>query len=44
MLAVKLALEKWKEGAEHPFTIWTDHKKLTYLRTAKKINVCQASL
>lgn len=45
LLAVKLALEEWRhllEGAEHPFTIWTDHKNLTYLRTAKRLNSRQA--
>uniref|UniRef100_A0A1A8HXK5 Gypsy retrotransposon integrase-like protein 1 n=1 Tax=Nothobranchius kuhntae TaxID=321403 RepID=A0A1A8HXK5_NOTKU len=41
LLAVKLALEEWRhwlEGAEHPFVIWTDHKNLTYLKEAKRLN------
>lgn len=45
LLAVKLALEVWRhflEGAEHPFIVWTDHKNLTYLRTAKRLNSRQA--
>lgn len=45
LLAVKLALEEWwhlLEGAEQPFCICTDHKNLTYLRTAKKLNARQA--
>lgn len=40
LLAVKLALEKWchwLEGTETPFSIWTDHTKLTYLRDAKRL-------
>ncbi|KAJ8353467.1 hypothetical protein SKAU_G00210340 [Synaphobranchus kaupii] len=31
LLVVKLTLEEWRhwlEGAEHPFTVWTDHKNL----------------
>lgn len=39
LLAVKLLLEEWRhlhEGAEHLFIIWTDHKNLTYLCTAKR--------
>lgn len=42
---VKLALEVWRhflEGAEHPFIVWTDHKNLTYLRTAKRLDSRQA--
>lgn len=45
LLAIKLALEEWchfLEGAEHPFTIYTPHKNLTYLRMAKWLNACQA--
>uniref|UniRef100_A0A3P8NIY2 Gypsy retrotransposon integrase-like protein 1 n=2 Tax=Astatotilapia calliptera TaxID=8154 RepID=A0A3P8NIY2_ASTCA len=45
LLAVKLALEEWRhllEGAEHPFIVWTDHKNLTYLRNAKRLNTRQA--
>uniref|UniRef100_A0A3P9I2H4 Reverse transcriptase domain-containing protein n=1 Tax=Oryzias latipes TaxID=8090 RepID=A0A3P9I2H4_ORYLA len=45
LLAIKLALEEWRhwlEGAEHPFIVWTDHKNLAYLRTAKRLNSRQA--
>uniref|UniRef100_A0A3Q2VWQ2 Gypsy retrotransposon integrase-like protein 1 n=1 Tax=Haplochromis burtoni TaxID=8153 RepID=A0A3Q2VWQ2_HAPBU len=45
LLAVKLALEEWRhwlEGAGQPFLIWTDHKNLLYLRTAKRLNPRQA--
>lgn len=45
LLAIKLALEEWRhwlEGTEQPFLIWTDHKNLTYLRTAKRLNSWQA--
>uniref|UniRef100_A0A3P8R7J1 Gypsy retrotransposon integrase-like protein 1 n=1 Tax=Astatotilapia calliptera TaxID=8154 RepID=A0A3P8R7J1_ASTCA len=45
LLAVKLALEEWRhwlEGTEQPFVIWTDHKNLLYLRTAKRLNPRQA--
>ncbi|KAL0192406.1 hypothetical protein M9458_010702, partial [Cirrhinus mrigala] len=45
LLAIKLALEEWRhwlEGAQHPFTILTDHKNLEYLRTAKVLNHRQA--
>ena len=41
LLAVKLALEEWRhwlEGAEHPFLVWTDHKNLEYIQTAKRLN------
>ncbi len=37
LLAIKLALEEWRhwlEGAQHPFTVLTDHKNLEYLREA----------
>ncbi|XP_042291189.1 uncharacterized protein LOC121912808 [Thunnus maccoyii] len=37
--AIKLVLEDWRhwlEGAEQPFLIWTDHKNLEYIRTAKR--------
>lgn len=45
LLAVKLALGKWQlllEGTKHLFTIWTYYKNLIYLRTAKRLNACQA--
>ena len=45
LLAVKLALEEWRhwlEGAEHPFVIWTDHKNLAYIQSAKRLNSRQA--
>ncbi len=45
LLAVKLALEEWRhwlEGAAFPFMVWTDHKNLEYIRTAKRINSRQA--
>lgn len=45
LLATKLALEDWGhwlEGAEQPFIVLTDHKNLAYLRSAKRLNSCQA--
>ncbi|KAI3356936.1 hypothetical protein L3Q82_003577 [Scortum barcoo] len=41
LLAVVLALQEWRhwlEGAEQPFLVWTDHKNLAYLRSAKRLN------
>ncbi len=41
LLTIKLALEEWRhwlEGAQHPFTVITDHKNLEYLRSAKRLN------
>ena len=45
LLAIKLALEEWRhwlEGAQQPFVIFTDHKNLEYIRTAKRLNPRQA--
>lgn len=45
LLAVVLALQEWRhwlEGAEHPFIVWTDHKNLSYLKSAKRLNSRQA--
>ncbi len=45
LLAVKLALEKWRhwlEGSGVPFIVWTDHKNLEYIRSAKRLNSRQA--
>ncbi len=45
LLAMKLALEEWRhwlEGTTHPFIVLTDHKKLEYLRSAKRLNPRQA--
>uniref|UniRef100_A0A3B1JLN1 ribonuclease H n=1 Tax=Astyanax mexicanus TaxID=7994 RepID=A0A3B1JLN1_ASTMX len=47
LLAVKLALEEWRhwlEGAKMPFVVFTDHKNLEYIRTAKRLNPRQASV
>lgn len=30
------------EGADQPFVVWTDHKTLDYIRTANRLNFCQA--
>lgn len=38
LLAIKAALEEWRhwlEGAQHPFVIYTDHKNLEYICSAK---------
>uniref|UniRef100_A0A669C7S5 Reverse transcriptase domain-containing protein n=1 Tax=Oreochromis niloticus TaxID=8128 RepID=A0A669C7S5_ORENI len=45
LLAIKLALEEWRhwlEGTAQPFIVWTDHKNLAYLQTAKRLNARQA--
>ena len=45
LLAVKLALEEWRhwlEGSKEPFLVWTDHKNLEYIKTAKRLNSRQA--
>ena len=45
LLVVKLALEEWHhwlEGAELPFIVWTDHKNLSYIQSAKRLNSRQA--
>jgi len=45
LLAVKLALEEWRhwlEGTKVPFLVWTDHKNLKYISTAKRLNSGQA--
>lgn len=44
-LAFKLALEEWwhwLEGAEQPFVVWTDHKNLEYIHSARRLNSRQA--
>lgn len=46
ILAIKLALEEsrhWLEGLKYPFTVFTDHKNLEYLESAKRLNPRQAS-
>ena len=45
LLPVKLAIQEWRqwlEGARVPFLVWTDHKKLEYLHSAKRLNSRQA--
>ena len=39
LLAVVEAFREWRhwlEGAEHLVTVWTDHKNLTYVRSARR--------
>jgi hypothetical protein len=45
LLAVKLALEEWRhwlEGAALPFIVWTDHRNLAYIQSARRLNSRQA--
>lgn len=45
LLAIKLTLEEWRhwlEGATEPFIVWTDHKNLEYIRSAKRLNALHA--
>uniref|UniRef100_A0A8P4GQF0 Chromo domain-containing protein n=1 Tax=Dicentrarchus labrax TaxID=13489 RepID=A0A8P4GQF0_DICLA len=45
LLAVVVALQEWRhwlEGAAFLFVVWTDHKNLAYLRSAKRLNSRQA--
>uniref|UniRef100_A0A8C5MC00 Gypsy retrotransposon integrase-like protein 1 n=1 Tax=Leptobrachium leishanense TaxID=445787 RepID=A0A8C5MC00_9ANUR len=45
LLAIKRAFEEWRhllEGTEHPITVYTDHKNLEYLKTAKRLKPRQA--
>lgn len=45
LLAIKLALEEWRhwlKGAAQLFIVWTDHKNLEYLRSARHLNSWQA--
>ena len=45
LMAVVLALGEWRhwlEGAVQPFLVWTDHKNLEYIRSAKRLNPRQA--
>ena len=45
LLALKMSLEEWHhllEGSIVPFLVWTDHRHLEYLHTAKLLNPRQA--
>ncbi len=45
LLAVRLALGEWHhwlEGSAQPFLVWTDHKNLEYIRSAKRLSSRQA--
>ncbi|OCT76228.1 hypothetical protein XELAEV_18031431mg [Xenopus laevis] len=45
LLAIKLAYEEWRfllEGAKHPVIVYTDHRNLEYLRSAKRLRPRQA--
>lgn len=38
LLAMKIHLRNWLDGLEHPFLILTDHKKLEYIKSAKRLS------
>ncbi len=45
LLAVRLALGEWRhwlEGSAQPFLVWTDHKNLEYIHSAKRLSSRQA--
>jgi len=45
LLGIIRALEMWRHyllGSQHPVTIFSNHKNLTYFRTAQKLNHHQA--
>ncbi len=45
LLAIRLALGEWRhwlEGASVPFIVWTDHRNLEYIHSAKRLNAQQA--
>ncbi|KAL0185442.1 hypothetical protein M9458_021139, partial [Cirrhinus mrigala] len=45
LLGVRLALGEWchwLEGSAQPFLVWTDHKNLEYVRSAKRLSSRQA--
>ncbi|KAL0180377.1 hypothetical protein M9458_025819, partial [Cirrhinus mrigala] len=45
LFAMKAAFKEWRhwlEGAKEPFIVLTDHRNLEYLRSAKRLNPCQA--
>ncbi|KAK3556472.1 hypothetical protein QTP70_008336 [Hemibagrus guttatus] len=45
LLAMKAAIEEWRhwlEGSTHPLQVITDHKNLEYIKSAKRLNPCQA--
>src|SRR5207248_6050060 len=45
MLAIMQCFKQWRhylEGAQHPVTVFTDHKNLEYFASTKQLNRCQA--
>ncbi len=45
LMAARLALGEWclcLEGSAQPFLVWTDHKNLEYIRSAKRLSSRQA--
>ena len=45
LLAVVEAFQEWRhwlEAATHPVTVWSDHKNLTYIRSARRLTSRQA--
>lgn len=45
LLAIHLALGEWRQWLESsyvPFIVWTDHRNLEYIHSAKRLNARQA--
>lgn len=45
LLAVRLALGEWRhwlEGTSEPFLVWTDHRNLEYIRSARRLTSSRA--
>lgn len=42
LLAVFLVPQEWRHRLEGAFLVWIDHKNLSYLQSARRLNSCQA--
>ncbi len=47
VVSSQVSIEEWRHGLEGsgvPFIVWTDHKNLEYIRSAKRLNSRQGSV